>query len=261
MKRIIVFVVFLAVGIVIYSDFVFFSSKEFKSNNYNVVDLRAGGGGSSSGGTGGGSSSGHSSGSTGSGYYDSYNLVSRIMSNIIFIFLLFSTAIMLYIKVIRSSINSKRYLRILKKNDCAWNYKKIERQVIDAFYEIQQAWTSMDMSSARDYMDVDLYDSFSIKLEWMRYNNKQNILKRIRLVNLKPVFVHDDDDNLKDSIWFYIKGRMIDYTINTETNEKIDGNNYYSTSFIEFWKFVRTEDDRWVLAKIVQKDESDAIGK
>ncbi|MBO5138613.1 MAG: Tim44 domain-containing protein [Bacilli bacterium] len=261
MKRIIIFAVFLVLSVFIYRDFLFLSSKEFKSNNYNIVDLRAGGGGSSSGSAGGGSSSGHSSGSTGSGNHGSYNLISRIMSNIIFLFILFSSAIMLYIKVIRSSINSKRYLRILKKTDCAWNYKKIERQVIDAFYVIQQAWTSMDMSNARDYMDVDLYDSFSIKLEWMRYNNKQNILKRIRLVNLKPFFVHDDDDNLKDSIWFYIKGRMIDYTINTETNEKIDGNSYYSTSFIEFWKFVRTEDDRWILAKIVQKDEIATIGR
>ena len=62
--------------------------------------------------------------------------------------------------------------------------------------------------------------------------NKQskNILKKIKLLNVKPVSIHDEDDS-KDLIWFYIKGKMIDYTINTETKEMIEGK-IYGTSFI-----------------------------
>ena len=44
--------------------------------------------------------------------------------------------------------------------------------------------------------------------------------------------------------------------LNTD-NEKIEGNDF-SKSFVEFWKFVK-KDDRWVLAKILQRDEASLI--
>ena len=52
---------------------------------------------------------------------------------------------------------------------------------------------------------------------------------------------------------------MVDYTIDTETKEIIDGKNtIFGVSFIEYWKFVR-KGDKWVLSKILQNDEKDKI--
>lgn len=34
--------------------------------------------------------------------------------------------------------------------------------------------------------------------------NKRNILKKIKLINLKPISIYDDEDNSKDLIWFNI---------------------------------------------------------
>ena len=51
---------------------------------------------------------------------------------------------------------------------------------------------------------------------------------------------------------------MIDYIINTKTNEVIEGQTY-PTNFIEFWKFTRKGKDRWVLTKIKQKEEINTI--
>ena len=170
----------------------------------------------------------------------------------------FGSFIVLYLKVVRSSINSKRLLKILKNSDKSWDYKIIEKCVIGTYYIVQECWTKMDMEPAFDYLSSDLYEEFKIKLEWMKMGNRRNLLKKITLVDLKPVSVYDDNDNSKDLIWFYIKGKMIDYVINTETNEKLEGNDY-SKSFVEFWKFVKTSDDRWVLDKILQNDEKDKI--
>ena len=72
-----------------------------------------------------------------------------------------------------------------------------------------------------------------------------------------PVAVHDDPDNSRDYIWFYIKGKMIDYTINTNTQMKISGNTF-PTAFVEYWQFTR-KGNSWVLHKILQKDEEDQI--
>ena len=78
--------------------------------------------------------------------------------------------------------------------------------------------------------------TFKQNLDGMEINNRKNILKKIKLLNVKPVSIHDDEDDSKDLIWFYIKGKMIDYIINTKTQEKINGSTTPS-SFVEFWKF------------------------
>lgn len=222
----------------------------------NVTFLRAGGGGaSSSGGSSGGSSSRHTTGSNRRNRPTS--ILERILGNIVFFIIFFFSAIVFYLKVLRSSINSKGLLRTLDDKDKNWNYKEIESQVINTFYSVQESWTNMDMTPSKEYMADDLYETFSTKLVWMQMGNKRNVLKKIKLVNLKPVSIHDDEDDSKDLIWFYIKGKMIDYIINTETNEKIEGNDF-SKSFVEFWKFVK-KDDRWVLAKILQRDEASLI--
>ena len=104
---------------------------------------------------------------------------------------------------------------------------------------------------------VIIYDSFQTKLNWMSYRNQKNILENIQLIQALPVAVHDDNDNSRDYIWFYIKGRMVDYIIDTNTQLKVSGNTS-STSFVEYWQFIRKE-DKWVLNKILQKNESDQI--
>ena len=87
---------------------------------------------------------------------------------------------------------------------------------------------------------------------------ERNVLKRIRLLDIKSVFVHDEEDDTKDFIWFYLKGKMVDYVMNTDTLEKVEGSTI-PTSFVEFWKFVRKDDDHFVLAKILQQNEGDSI--
>lgn len=91
-----------------------------------------------------------------------------------------------------------------------------------------------------------------------KVKNEKNILKKIKLLEASPISIYDDEDDTKDYVWYFIKGRMIDYTINTKTNLIIDSKNTKST-FIEYWKFVRTKDNRWVLSKILQKEDQNKI--
>lgn len=230
-------------------------SISYKNSKSNIVLLRAGGGGSSSGGGSSGGSSGHTT--RGNASNRPASIIGTILHYIIFSILFFFTAIVFYLKIIRASINSKRLLKLLDDKDKSWNYRSIEQQVINTFYSVQESWTNMDMSASKEYMADDLYETFNTKLEWMQMGNKRNVLKKIKLINLKPISIYDDEDDSKDLIWFYIKGKMVDYIINTETNEKIEGNDY-SKSFVEFWKFVK-KDNKWVLAKILQKDEENLI--
>lgn len=233
-------------------------------DDINVVQLRAGGGGGGGAGGGGTGGTGRIPGGNKSGYYCDYRndffcFVREIVVWLLFSISMFSAAIILYLKVLRSSFNSKKYLKMVSNKDITWKYKNIEKQVIQTFYVVQRAWTDMNMKSAKEYMDENLYESFRQKLEWMEVGNKRNILKRIKLINLKPISVHDDEDDMKDLVWFYINGSMVDYMINTKTNEIIEGkNSLIGIPFVEFWKFTR-KDDKWVLSEILQVNEKDKI--
>ena len=244
---------FLLLLVVISCNIIVVNAKETTCKS-PITILRAGGG--SSGGS--HSSSGGSSSSRHYGRRGYSSPLSNIISAIIFILILFASTIILYFKVLRASFNSKRYLRLLDNKDITWKYKTIENRVIETFYVVEEAWTNNDMVKAKDYMDKDLYENFKSKLEWMDINNRRNILKKIRLVNLKPVSVYDDKDDNKDLIWFYIKGKMIDYIIDTKTKSIVSGNTK-NRSFVEFWKFVKN-DDKWVLSEILQEDESKKLG-
>jgi hypothetical protein len=220
----------------------------------SVITLRAGGGGGSGGG-GGGSGGGGSSHHSGTGHQPT--LFESIIQFIMMPFILFSSSIVFYVKLTKRSRKAKKLMKQMMQSDNAWKYKDISSTVKESFMAIQTAWSNMDMSSASQYMSDELYDSFQTKLNWMSYRNQKNILESIQLIQALPVAVHDDSDNSRDYIWFYIKGKMVDYIIDTNTQLKVSGNTS-ATSFVEYWQFTRKENN-WVLNKILQKDESDQI--
>lgn len=232
---------------------------------YETILLRAGGGGGSGGGGGGGSggsgggSGGHTGGDAGGDAQDSEgSIFYDIAFYFFFVFVAFGTSIMFGIKLSRSARNSKKLMKMLQNKDGAWIYKDVEKQVKQTYHIVQKCWTNMDMSPAKAYMSEELYESFNTKLNWMAYKNQRNVLKMIRLIDAQPVSVYDNKDDSLDHIWFYIEGSMIDYTVDTLTNAKISGN-IYPESFVEYWQFTRESNRRWVLNKILQKDQEDQI--
>ncbi len=221
----------------------------------STLGMRAGGG--SSGGSGGGGSSGGTSGhhSTGRGRSDP---ISTVIGFVIFLLVSSAAAIVFRFRLSRYARNTRRLLKLLQKKDSAWKYKHIQSRVKEAFYAIQRAWTASDMQPARQYLSASLFDSFQTKLSWMEIRGQRNVLERIRLIEAIPVALHDDEDDRQDFVWFYIKGRMVDYTVDTETDEVLDGSTMTS-SFAEYWQFTRTSENRWVLNQILQEDEGDSI--
>lgn len=225
--------------------------------NLPPVSLRAGGGSSGGGGGSSGGSSGGGSHSHSSGSGRQPTLFESVFGFIMLPFVLFSSSIVFYIQLTKRSRKAKRLMKQMKRGDSAWKYQYVSSNVEESFLAIQQAWTDMDMSTASQYMSDELLDSFQTKLNWMKYKNQKNVLEKIRLIEALPVAVYDDSDNSRDYIWFYIKGRMVDYTIDTDTQLIVEGRTTPS-SFVEYWKFVRKENN-WVLDSILQKNEENQI--
>ncbi len=171
--------------------------------------------------------------------------------------ILFPSSIVAYLQLTKRARKAKRLLKESMQSDSTWKYAQISSTVKESFLSIQHAWTNMDMSTASQYMSDELLRGFETKLDWMKRRNEQNILKGIRLLKALPVAVYDDPDNSHDCVWFYIKGRMIDYTVDVNTQALLNGSKMPS-SFVEYWQFTK-KDGRWVLNKILQKDEEHQI--
>lgn len=154
--------------------------------------------------------------------------------------------------------NSKKLMKMLSKKDSAWKYKDLQKYVRNAYFLIQQSWTELDMTPAKYVMSEELFNDYQEQLKQMRYKHKRSVLEKIKLIEAVPVSVYDNDDDDLDFVWFFIHGKMIDYTIDTYTKEMLDGKKS-ETEFGEYWKFDRTKDGSWVLEKILQKNQSDLI--
>ncbi len=257
----------LLVLVILAFAFFLIGDQQFKFVNaeikYETTLLRAGGGGGGSGGGGGGGSGGsgggHASGHTGAtGQEGERSIFGDILFYFVFVFVAFGTSIIFGIKISKSARNSKKLMKMLQNKDGAWKYKNIYSQVKQTYHIVQKCWTNMDMTPAKSYMSQELYENFNTKLNWMAYKNQRNVLKMIRLIDAQPVSVYDDVDDKLDHVWFYIEGSMIDYTVDSFTNAKISGN-IYPESFVEYWQFTRESNRRWVLNKILQKDQEDQI--
>ncbi len=223
-----------------------------------ITSLRAGGGSSGGGGgSSGGGSSSHTNHSN-TANRGNNNPYSAILGLVGFVLVSSGATLVYRFRLSKYARNTKKLMKLLQKKDSAWKYKNIQRQVSKAYFVIQRAWTALDMSPAKLYMSEELYQSFETKISWIKYKNQRNVLKRIKLLDAAPVSLHDDPEDTDDHVWFYIKGSMIDYTVDAETGERLDGSPI-PESFVEYWQFKRTSDDRWVLNSILQEDEAEGI--
>lgn len=185
------------------------------------------------------------------------NTIASFLGHLSILLIVGSSVIVFEIKLINRKRHSKKIMRLLSNKDHTWKYKNIQKRVVDTYYNLQKAWTNQNLKIAKDYISPELYDMYEIRIEWMKMRKQKNILKKIKLKKVVPIQLNDDKDDSKDYIWYYIKGQMIDYTINVSTLEIVSGDTVKST-FVEYWKFGKSN-NKWVLKQIIQKKDQDKI--
>ncbi len=213
-----------------------------------------GGGGTAGGGGGGGTGGGGgpTSGYTSRGASRSHP-ISSILGGIVVAVAASGGAIVLYCKVHAKHRKAKRVMKSLEQYDPSWNYENFRLHIQNLFYTVQEAWAKRDQEIDRQYLSRKLYEQYKIKSEWMIMRHEQNILQKMQLIEALPIDINDFEGDSCDYMWVYIKGRMVDYTIDDRTMEMISGSKN-PTSFVEYWKLIK-ENGNWVLDEIRQKDE------
>jgi uncharacterized membrane-anchored protein YhcB (DUF1043 family) len=142
--------------------------------------------------------------------------------------------------------------RKIEKYDKSWNLQKMEKDVKETYFKIQEAWMERNQDIALDYMSESLYSLHKTQTDLMIKENRKNILNNIQLNKVKIVEIEDYKKDSIDHFWAYISGSMIDYIADDVTGNLISGDSHETQTFAEVWKFVRGPENRWVLDCIEQ---------
>ncbi|MEI6286084.1 MAG: Tim44-like domain-containing protein [Bacillota bacterium] len=132
--------------------------------------------------------------------------------------------------------------------DINWDKQYLIEVVTDTYFKAQDAWAKHDNRCLRDCMTERLQEEWQDSYRDMDNQHEHNILKDIRLLKCEIIKVSNPKYGIS-AFTAYILGEMIDYTVDTETNEVVDGNKSAPTRFEEEWRFIR-HSDGWLLDRI-----------
>lgn len=144
----------------------------------------------------------------------------------------------------------KKQLKVLDDQDEFWNESRIKKEVKEAYYTIQKAWTLQDMETLKEYLTDNMYGVFETKINWNEFQGKRNVLNDIQLLKHDVVSLYDSINDDEDYFWVYIEGKMVD-EMRDQENQLLES---YRGVFVEYWKFKRAG-NRILLDEIKQKDE------
>lgn len=112
-----------------------------------------------------------------------------------------------------------------------------------AFFKLQQAWTARNQDLARDVMSEALYERHKMQTDQLIANHQIDVLQNIVIGHTRIVGVSAGQPY--DSIVVAFDASMTDYTIDENTKQVVDGNQYQQT-FTERWTFIRRSDAKSV---------------
>ncbi|HFE9682775.1 TPA: hypothetical protein ACGA31_001211 [Clostridium perfringens] len=225
------------------------------------IYARAGGGGGGGGGGGASfnsanSSSGGRNGSSGVDF--TFIKEHKLLFGSVAFFLLSGGGVLMFVEMDRYSKVVKRKsdkLKELALKDPCWNINYIKSVVEDTFYSIQYAWNDDEYERVESLLTTSLYNKHLKVLEELKRENKKNVLKDIQFKGCRIISLFEGDEKQWGFIWVEVNFSMIDYIVNTKGKRSIiEGNDNYSRSDFEYWKFVYIE-NTWLLSNILQKNE------
>ena len=220
-----------------------------------------GGGGGGGGGAGGGyaSSSESGGGKDGASAFDfKFIMKHKLLFGSVAFFLLSGGVVLMFVEIDRYRKVVKRKsdkLKELALKDPYWNINYIKSVVEDTYYSIQYAWNDDEYERVESLLTTSLYNKHLKVLEELKSENKKNVLEDIQFNGCRIISLFEGDEKQWGFIWVEVNFSMRDYIVNTKGKRRIiEGNDNYSRSDFEYWKFVYIE-NTWLLSNILQKNE------
>lgn len=146
--------------------------------------------------------------------------------------------------------------------DPIWNQAEMEAFAKEMFFKMQQAWMDRDLAGVQKLISTSLYDDYKTQLDFMKKNHEKNMLECINVNQVSIISSQDYHDDSKDAFTAYIKGNIIDYTINEQTGNIIKNKDREEEDYTDTYYFIRQENN-WILNAIKNdaslSDVTDAV--
>lgn len=135
-----------------------------------------------------------------------------------------------------NSINSSAVLAKIKQTDKFFNEANFLSWAKNLFVKLQNAWTDRNFETIRTFETTELFEQHSNQIKRYIENKQINVMDRIA-VNYAKLYSFEQDND-KDTLSIVLNSSMLDYIIDEETKNVIQGNkttrrtNTYLMTFI-----------------------------
>jgi predicted lipid-binding transport protein (Tim44 family) len=148
----------------------------------------------------------------------------------------------------------ERGLEEIGRSDPSFNAENFLETVEDLFFRIQAAWMNRSLDGVKNLVTLEMRDYFSGEFARLKQQNMINRLENIAVRKVEIAEVWRESG--KDFVTVLFTANLLDYTVDDNTGEVIDGDKLSPVKFQEFWTFSRGVGAReWQLAGINQLDQ------
>jgi predicted lipid-binding transport protein (Tim44 family) len=145
----------------------------------------------------------------------------------------------------------ERGLGYIRQMDAAFDPRRFSDTAADIFFRVQGAWMARDMTPVRDVLSPEMYEAMQKDCERLRAERR---IDRMENIAVRSVDVTEAwQESGRDYVTVRFLASMLDYTIDEQTNQVIEGSRSEPVKFEEYWTFVRpVGPNPWRLSAIQQ---------
>lgn len=128
-------------------------------------------------------------------------------------------------------------LALIHDSDPSFDQEQFKETAQDVFFQVQAGWMRRDIKSYRHLLGEQLAAQYETQLEEMRQKGQINKLENIAVRSVKIVDAGIDGN--EEFITISFEANLLDYTVDENSNDIVDGSMTNPVKFSEQWSWSR----------------------
>jgi len=140
-------------------------------------------------------------------------------------------------------------IAMIQGSDPSFSPEQFKETAQDVFFQVQAGWMRRDISSYRHLLGSQLAKQYEEQLEEMHQKGQINKLENIAVRSVEIVDAGVEGN--EEFVVISFKANLLDYTVDENSNEVVEGSMTDPVKFAERWSFARPIGRRnWLLEGI-----------
>lgn len=143
-----------------------------------------------------------------------------------------------------------RGLQHIQSMDPKFNPDDLLERARFVFAAVQKAIVMRDVTPVMEWLTPEMYAILQQQCGELRSKRRTNMIEEIQIT--ESALSEAWQETGQDFVTLYLKGAMVDYTVDDGTQSVVEGSKTERQAFAEFWTFTRpVGPNRWKLSSIV----------